>query len=161
MVSISSSDAIEKSSYSYTQIYCTLKERKKKKTVNKESAREKRSSRGREIATRVQLILSVEQSIKNFHANAVIHSTPARTLRPVNQISNKNTELYTAFKMHANVTWWCVYELYVPVCTVQTANIFQMEALLTSKTTVQNWTVYVMYILLISCGDGAVTFYTS
>lgn len=98
-----------KSKYS-TNIASVQNELRKKikKMTNKESERhrerERERNRKRSSNIQVQLILSVEQSIKIFHANAVIHSTPARTLRPANQISNENTELYTAFKMHANVT---------------------------------------------------------
>lgn len=82
----------------------------RRKQNDKESAREEDEEK-KTKQLQVQLILSAEQSIKIFHANAVIdtHTHSHRkaadltTCKP--NFQTKGTELYTALRMHANVTW--------------------------------------------------------
>lgn len=79
-----------------------------------------------------QLILSVEQSIKNFHANAAIRHGPY----------DLQTEFQTKPKYGFVACKWCTRHSHSHSHTIQWKHIASVERL----------------CVLISCGDGAATF---
>lgn len=178
MVSISSSNAIgcwqniifftfllKKSRIAHvvTNIASEKKKKKKKRKWQTKKAREKNKRKRNKL--KVQLILSVEQSIKIFHANAVIQHADLTTCKP--NFKQKYRIIYgfqNACKCDVSVCVFVCVCLYLYVystclCTqcVNGKQFSNGSALLAKPPF--NKTLCIC--ILISCGDGAVTFYTS
>ena len=164
MVPISSSNTIDigKTLYVFLLLFCHIVQILHQKIERKNGMKrnwqtKKVQEKERKRISQLQMILSVEQSIKIFHANAVIQHTDLTTCKPnFKQRHRIINGFQNACKCDVNVCMCaCTMYLYC-TCCVHSLNgkQFSNESAWLAKPPFNRST-------LIFCGDGAVTFYTS